>query len=157
MIRKFSAKEITPEPTDDTIEDAVEDDRACAVCRRRGSWLVLGPDERWWCSEAESAACTRIAQGRLGGVTTASHAALSGTLRSDGKCRACKEPVRWVKTQRGRKMPVDVRPAVPGVAAFELVGEVNTLAFYVSEKKRPTFSGDVYESHFQTCEARDGD
>ena len=51
-------------------------------------------------------------------------------------------------------MPVDVIPAPKDVAAFELVGARDTMAFYISEKRRGMFFGDVYQSHFQTCGGR---
>jgi hypothetical protein len=155
--RKFQATEREPDSGKGPIPQAAETDeeRKCALCRRKVSGMKLGTDGRLWCPESESAACLRIAQGRLGGATTASRAALSGKLKADGDCRACGAPIKWVRTQRGKNMPVDVDPAPPSVDAFELVGQVKTLAFFVSEKKRPTFAGDVYRSHFQTCEARD--
>jgi hypothetical protein len=50
-------------------------------------------------------------------------------------------------------MPVDVRPAPPGKDAFELVSRVDTTAFFVSAKRREGLDADLYESHFQTCQA----
>lgn len=158
FIRKFRAREIAREPEAEAERSAVEEttqgeDLKCVLCRRSGPRVKVGADGRRWCSSTDSDACIRIAQGRLGGATGGSNSALSGKLRPDGRCRDCKSPVKWVKTQRGKKMPVDCDPAPASVAAFELVGSVGTLAFYVSEKKRVTFSGDVYESHYQTCES----
>lgn len=155
--RKFQATEREPDSGIAPVPQSAEPDenRKCALCRRQVSGMNLGTDGRLWCPEREAAACMRIAQGRLGGATTSSRSALSGKLKADGDCRRCGVPIKWVKTQRGKKMPVDVDPAPPSVDAFELIGQVDTLAFFVSEKKRPTFAGDVYRSHFQTCEARD--
>jgi hypothetical protein len=130
----------------------------CALCRRPDKLGDTIDDfGRRYCREAEWAQCNRIAAGRLGASASAStsSASLSGELHADGKCRDCGEPIAWVTTQRGRKMPVDVRPARPNVAAFELVGRVDTLAFYVSEQKRARMSGDVYECHRNTCSAGD--
>lgn len=109
-----------------------------------------------WCPESDRDTCLRIAQSRLGASAgnTSSEAALKGALEPDAKCRDCGAEIKWVKTQRGKKMPVDVIPAPKGVAAFELVGRSQTMAFYISEKRRAMHFGDVYESHFQTCTGR---
>lgn len=117
--------------------------------------MVEGDDGRWWCPKSEHDKCTRIAAGRLGAsASAAGNSALRGVLEADGKCRDCGAPVKWVKTQRGKKMPVDIDPAPAGVSAFEVVGETDSLAFYVSEKRRARFIGDVYEFHGSTCKRR---
>jgi hypothetical protein len=151
FVRKFNA---TVVPNIGEPEEKAEQ-HACVLCKRTTK-LALGADGRWWCKDSEAAACNRIAQSRLGGATggTGNNASLRGVLREDGKCRSCGAPIKWVKTQRGKKMPVDTRPAPAGVDAFELMGAVETLAFYVSEKKRALHVGDVYRSHFQTCPDR---
>lgn len=151
FMRKFQAREILPEPTVE--ETKADDSEKCALCRRATTRRTLGADGRKWCSGVDADTCIRIAQGRLGGATAPSRASLSGKLGADGDCRRCGKPVKWVKTQRGKKMPVDVSPAPSGVAAFELIGRIDTLAFYVSERRRAAYSGDLYESHFNTCEA----
>jgi hypothetical protein len=150
FVRKFNA-EIVPSEEAKTEREEV---RRCVICRRSNVKLVLGADERWWCPNTESETCNRIAQSRLGGATSGSASALHGILRKDGTCRDCGADIKWVRTQRGKKMPVDTSPAPAGVAAFELVGAVRTLAFYVSEKKRKLHSSDVYQSHFQSCPDR---
>jgi hypothetical protein len=158
--RKFRAVEVDPPPPPQPSSTPrrrrpVRDQVKCAVCRRT-THLVVGDDGRAWCREPEWDACNRIAQSRLGAsAAVGSASALTGQLEPDGKCRSCKEPVKWVKTQRGKKMPVDVIPAPPEVDAFELIGRTNTLAFYISEKRRAMHVGDVYQSHFQTCGERD--
>jgi hypothetical protein len=159
LIRKFRATEAEPpepEPADPPPPPTTSSTPAkkCALCRRSLTSLVWGEaDERWWCPKSEADKCTRIALGRLGASASgAGNVSLRGVLDPDGgKCRDCGEPVKWVKTQKGKKMPVDVLPAPAGVSGFELVGEHDTLAFYVSEKRRAKFFGDCYEFHGSTC------
>lgn len=153
FVRRFKAT-IIPNREE---ERPARERRTCVVCKRETSKLELGQDGRWWCPRSDNDTCNRIAQTRLGGATSGSSSALRGVLRKDGTCRDCGAEVKWVKTQRGKKMPVDTEPAPAGVAAFELVGAVETLAFYVSEKRRATHAGDVYQSHFQTCPDRESD
>jgi hypothetical protein len=157
--RKFKAVEAEPrepEPDDPPPPPATSStpERKCALCRRSLTSLVWGEqDGRWWCPKSEAEKCTRIAAGRLGASASgAGNSSLKGALDPDGKCRDCGAEVRWVKTQRGKKMPVDVLPAPAGVDGFELVGETDTLAFYVSEKRRARYFGDCYEFHGKTCE-----
>lgn len=163
LVRKFRAVEVAADPPPPPPATSSSSEHVCALCRRAlGGRLVFNetdakgnPDERYYCPQSEADKCMRIAAGRLGASASAGSAsALRGVLDADGKCRDCGEPVLWVKTQRGKKMPVNVHPAPPIVDAFELVGETDTLAFYVSEKRRAKHYGDVYEFHGATCEGR---
>jgi len=157
FVRKFRATvvELPPETEIPPDEENTGDDHKCALCRRETPGAKLGQDGRWWCTGSEESVCIRLAQGRLGGATAPGRASLSGRLRPDGKCRQCRQQIRWVKTQRGKNMAVDIDPAPAGVDAFELIGEVKTIAFYVSERKRAGWAGDVYRPHFKTCEKAD--
>lgn len=161
--RRFRAVEVDPW-TDDTpppppatssssSSGSAEPDR-CHLCHRSGRRLVTSANGMKWCPDSDWDVCNRIAQGRLGASgSTGSSAALKGILDTDGKCRDCHEPIKWVKTQRGKKMPVDVSPAPADLDAFELIGRVDTLAFFISSRRRATHSGDVYACHFNTCSA----
>jgi hypothetical protein len=84
---------------------------------------------------------------------------LHGILDDEGAtCRDCGQPMKWVKTAaRGKKIPVDVAPAAKGVAGFELIGRVDTLAYYVNESKSWYHEGDVYTAHMNTCPEREPD
>lgn len=168
LVRRFRAREIPQSaepagsaeppsslPPSNTLPPS-SDVEKCALCRRPDKLGTIRDEHgRLYCREAEWPMCDRIAQGRLGASASnsTSASALRGELHPDGTCRNCKAPVKWVKTQRGKSMPVDVSPAPPGKQAFELIGRVDTLAFFISERKREKLDGDVYESHFQTCAA----
>lgn len=165
LVRKFRATEVSADTGIDPIPESDDPppppatsstpERRCHLCRRPlAGRLVAGRDDSWWCPDSEAAKCSRIAAGRLGASATAGSGSLKGILEADGKCRDCGEPVKWVKTQRGKKMPVNVFPAPKAVDAFELVGEDDTLAFYVSEKRRARHWGDVYEFHGKSCTGR---
>jgi hypothetical protein len=163
IVRKFRAVEVEPPPpppaTSSTPERDLSTERKCVLCRRDLRGRMVGPDAdgRWWCPKSETDKCDRIAAGRLGASASGGSASsLRGIIEADGKCRDCGEPVKWVKTQRGKKMPVNIHPAPKAVDAFELVGEHDTLAFYVSEKRRAKHWGDTYEFHGSTCEGRRG-
>lgn len=58
-------------------------------------------------------------------------------------CRSCGAPVRWVRTEAGRRMPINPDPDPAG----NLVLDVTGLAVQVD----PTATGPKYTSHFATC------
>lgn len=59
------------------------------------------------------------------------------------RCKSCGEPIRWVKTQKGKSMPIDIEPT-PNGKFIEQGDEV------VFVGKKP-YSGDRYSCHFDTC------
>lgn len=63
-------------------------------------------------------------------------------------CRACPAPVRWVRTEAGRAMPLDPVPVPEG--NVQLVGGVA----HVLHKDEVPQPGARYVSHFATCPAR---
>ena len=171
LVRKFRAVEIPAvagtgneaEPADSSSSSSTssssDPERSrCALCHRTDK-LGTGRDDfgRPYCRDAEWDTCNRIAQGRLGASAgrSGNTNALRGELHPDGNCRNCKAPIKWVTTQKGKKMPVDVSPAPPGRDAFELVGRIDTTAFYVSAKRREGLDADLYASHFNSCSRGD--
>ena len=75
------------------------------------------------------------------------------------RCRGCGAPVRWVTTEKGRRMPLDPEPvevdainAARGLFVIRpgLLGEgervIAVTPGFVEESREP-----VYISHFATC------
>lgn len=157
LTRKFRAHEVEPRelppPPPRTPSTPRPEPRRCHLCQRSLGTRLVENNGLLWCPDTEADKCLRIAAGRLGASASNANrdSSLKGQLEPSGTCRDCGAEVLWVKTQRGKKMPVDVIPAPKDVAAFELVGKSDTMAFYVSERRRASHWGDVYESHFQTC------
>lgn len=54
------------------------------------------------------------------------------------KCRSCGAKIMWVKTAKGKNMPINYDPDL----AHEFVGEKGT---------KPEFDRDRMTSHFETC------
>jgi hypothetical protein len=70
---------------------------------------------------------------------------------TEGTCRRCGQAVRWVKTAKGKNMPLNPAPVTDDSrGAFTLAGGV---ALYVRPDERGTHA-EVWESHFATCPAR---
>jgi hypothetical protein len=62
------------------------------------------------------------------------------------ECRTCKEPIFWVVTDKGKRMPMDAEPVSSGKW---VVRDGETVrASYIGDKP---YNGDRYSSHFQTC------
>ena len=59
---------------------------------------------------------------------------------SEGVCKSCGAPVRWVVTANGRNMPLDRAP----VRAFRIVTGVDG-------REVAEHAGDLFQSHFSTC------
>jgi hypothetical protein len=66
-------------------------------------------------------------------------------------CRSCGAAIRWVKTQRGKKMPIDDEPSSAGKFAIEGDPEAETpsVRFIKSSEE---YTGDRFTSHFETCD-----
>lgn len=72
-------------------------------------------------------------------------------------CRSCGAPIRWVVTERGKRIPLDRDPQPDGNIVPILVGgdwvarvlPVDTAAEYRAQ------GGDLYRAHFTTCEQAD--
>jgi hypothetical protein len=68
-------------------------------------------------------------------------------------CRSCHEPVWWIVTEGGKRMPLDMLPSprgnvrvIPGDPAVAQVLGGTALAEARSQ------GGELYVSHFATCE-----
>lgn len=90
--------------------------------------------------------------GKVRGLTPAISQPLS-------KCSACGAAIIWAVTDRGRKMPIDASPALPGVGdqvlyfyldafgnLFDSVQRVMT-----ADDELRKLGGDIWISHFATC------
>lgn len=64
------------------------------------------------------------------------------------ECRSCKEPIVWVTTRKGKKMPLDPDPVPNGPFIYDGDPE-EARVVYIGEKDR--YTGDRYASHFSTC------
>jgi len=65
------------------------------------------------------------------------------------KCRSCGAPIKWVVTQKNRRMPVDLEPVEGGNIELHPQGEFRPpLAVYHSIRP-PGIK--YYISHFATC------
>lgn len=60
-------------------------------------------------------------------------------------CKSCGAPIIWVKTEKGRRMPLDLIPEEDGTWEFN---EATKIAHHVSY---PQPSGTYRKSHFATC------
>ena len=74
------------------------------------------------------------------------------TERRVSECRSCKEPIIWVRTRKGKRMPMDEAPDPSG--RFVINGEESdgtpTVA-WLTETDAEKYTGDTYQSHFKTC------
>lgn len=72
---------------------------------------------------------------------------MSGLVKS--KCRSCREPIYWVATDSGKRMPIDVEPTETGNLLLA-VAESPPRVSVVSQSGR--LAGSLfYVSHFSTC------
>ena len=67
------------------------------------------------------------------------------------ECRACKAPMIWAKTEKGKNMPVDADPVEDGTfGLFAEDGEVAAV-FHTKARAREDWDGDLYKPHWATC------
>ncbi len=67
------------------------------------------------------------------------------------RCRTCKAQVIWVKTEKGRSMPVDVDPVDGGnIMLMEHYGQPP-----IARMVAPVEGVKCYVSHFATCKHAD--
>lgn len=72
-------------------------------------------------------------------------------MRSEATCRTCGAAIRFVRTTKGKLIPIDRDPAPNGNIEIVDGGKA-----FVHGKKAPTLlAGDRYVSHFATCEDAD--
>lgn len=71
------------------------------------------------------------------------------------ECRRCKAPIRWVKTRKGKNMPIDDEPDPSG--RYVENGETDEgklQVSYLRDKENETYTGERFASHFDTCTER---
>lgn len=64
------------------------------------------------------------------------------------RCRSCERPMRWVDTNRGRKMPVDYDPHEDGNVVVHANGRADV---YQSTPLDIPAGATLHFSHFATC------
>lgn len=80
---------------------------------------------------------------------------MSVRLPRPGECRGCHEPIRFVRLDTGKPIPVNPRPNPEGNVAARLSGG-RLYGFVISKDKRPG-AGDPFRfrPHQATCSAID--
>ena len=70
-------------------------------------------------------------------------------------CRSCAEPILWVGTAGGKRMPLDADPVKPaGVLGKPEAGQlivVDDVAIVQRAGASHVISNAIYTSHFSTC------
>ncbi len=66
-------------------------------------------------------------------------------------CQSCEAPMRWVKTRKGKNMPIDDAPASDGRFVIQPDTDPPRVRF-LSEEDAAAYEGDKFTSHFQTCD-----
>lgn len=65
-------------------------------------------------------------------------------------CKGCGQPIRWARTTKGRRIPLDPEPTPNGNLAFDQTEEEGaSFVRVVPVGARPR----LYTSHFATCPA----
>lgn len=63
------------------------------------------------------------------------------------RCRSCGAAVRWVKTEHGKRMPLDAAPAAPDARGLFVIRDDTAIAVpALAFPDEPN-----YVSHFATC------
>lgn len=76
-------------------------------------------------------------------------AARSSSAHSAGACRTCGQPVRWVRTTRGRQMPLDPLPTIAGNVRLRPSG--STVLAFVSGNQDLPLEQPAFRAHAATC------
>ena len=70
----------------------------------------------------------------------------------ESECHTCHAPIRWVKTQKGKRMPLNPEATRDGCWVFEGDPEDNPpLAIRLDNDAAALYTGEKYTSHFETC------
>ncbi len=64
-------------------------------------------------------------------------------------CRECGAAMRWVKTAKGKSMPIDDEPSSDGRFVIESGDEDPVKVRFLPEGEE--YTGDRFTSHFTTC------
>lgn len=68
------------------------------------------------------------------------------------KCKSCDAEIIWVKTEKGKSMPIDAEPSVEGQFLKVRVDENGTKHVqYLGEREAADCTRPLYLSHFATC------
>jgi hypothetical protein len=71
------------------------------------------------------------------------------------KCSSCGAEIRWVKTGRGKNMPLDCRPSDHGNVVIQKDGAGNEVAHVVADRRdadaHRALGHPTYTSHFASC------
>ncbi len=67
---------------------------------------------------------------------------------STARCRTCQAPIHWAVTEKGKRIPVEIRPTTDGALVL-LVGDGGLFAHWFNEEKHRGM--ERYNSHFQAC------
>jgi hypothetical protein len=72
-----------------------------------------------------------------------------GDILKTSTCRSCGAKIRWVKTEKGKNMPLDYDPAPKGTIMLQ--GDRVVLVGNRAVKRAYATGGALYTSHFATC------
>ena len=74
------------------------------------------------------------------------------TMDYQTECRSCQAAIRWVKTQKNKRMPLDPEPTKDGCWVIEGDAELNPpLAIRLDNDAAARYTDEKYTSHFETC------
>jgi len=65
------------------------------------------------------------------------------------RCNSCKAEIRWVMTEKGKRMPIDPKPAPNGNLQLVDQGKYLPPLAIVHSVRAPNV--EYYASHFMTC------
>lgn len=68
-------------------------------------------------------------------------------MTTPATCKSCRKPIRWVRMNGTRSMPVDALPAADGNVLVLADGKARVLR----ADERGRYEGTLYKSHFATC------
>lgn len=72
-------------------------------------------------------------------------------------CRSCQAPIIWVKTEKGKPMPLDAESGGDGANFIKLRVDPNgdKIVHFVKGRELETNTAPLYRSHFVSCPNRD--
>ena len=81
-----------------------------------------------------------------------------GVLTPNGVCRRCDAPVAWVKTARGKKLPLDPEPSRSPLEGNFGLTQYGTALYVRDAARMAAFGADgasceypIYVAHFASC------
>lgn len=66
-------------------------------------------------------------------------------------CASCDREIRWVVTERGKRMPLDAEPVPDGNVELRVLDGQETAIVHAAGQRPLTAVGPFYVSHFSTC------